>query len=234
VTRAAVPLVLCYHGVSDSVEHDLFVRPGPLIDQVRLMLRLGYRPATAEATLAGRGRLLHVSFDDAFRSITLVLPELRRLGVPVTVFACTDLTDSGVLDVPELAATRALHPEALSVMGWSELRELAQEGVTIGSHTRTHPHLTRLSDAALDSELGDSRQRLEDELRAPCDLFAYPYGERDARVQAATARAGYRAAFALRAPVRPLDPYAVPRVDLYRGHGRLHAVLKTATRRARG
>ena len=228
MSREFAPLVLCYHGVSGSVEHDLLLPPDALLAQVRLMLRRGYRPATAEAALAGPGRLLHVTFDDAFRNIGPVLAELRGLGVPVTVFACTDLADSGVLSVPELERARTEHPEAFEVMGWDELRALADDGVTIGSHTCSHPRLTTLADSELDRELRESKERLEDGLGRPCGLLAYPYGDRDERVQAAASRAGYEAAFALRARARGFDPHAVPRVDLYRGHGLLHAAIKTS------
>jgi peptidoglycan/xylan/chitin deacetylase (PgdA/CDA1 family) len=99
-------------------------------------------------------------------------------------------------------------------------------GVEIGSHTVSHPHLTRLSDAELQRELGESKQRLEDELAAPCRFLAYPYGEHDERVRAAARAAGYAGAFALRAGDG--DTFAIPRIDLYRSDGRRRVALKTS------
>jgi peptidoglycan/xylan/chitin deacetylase (PgdA/CDA1 family) len=228
VSRPFAPLVLCYHGVSESVDHELFVRPNVLIEQVRFLLRRGFTPASAEATLSGRGRLLHVTFDDAFRSIRAVVPELLRLGVPTTVFACSDFADSGSLAVPEVEGAGAEHPKAFEVMGWDELAELAEQGATIGSHTCSHPRLTRLDDAELDRELRVSRSRIEQTLGRPCELLAYPYGDQDSRVTAAAKEAGYAAAFALRPERRSFDTFAVPRVDLYRKDGRVSAALKTS------
>jgi hypothetical protein len=43
------------------------------------------------------------------------------------------------------------------------------------------------------------------------------YGEHDARVRDAVRRTGYEAAFALDVNGASLDPFAVPRADLYRG-----------------
>ena len=74
----------------------------------------------------------------------------------------------------------------------------------------------------------ESRERLEEMLRRRCRLLAYPYGESDARVRAAARRAGYEAAFVLHGPSRPLDEYALPRVDIYRDDSAARAMLKTS------
>jgi peptidoglycan/xylan/chitin deacetylase (PgdA/CDA1 family) len=229
-------LVLCYHAISDAWEHALAI-PQPVVErQVRRLLARGYRPASAEEALSGRPRLLHVTFDDAYRSIRPVLPTLQRLGVQVTVFVSADYADDGrPLGVPELMADVRSQPHELETLDWTALRELAESGVEIGSHTLTHPHLTRLSDAEVERELKGSRERLTDELGRQCRFFAYPYGEHDSRVRARVKEAGYTAAFALQ-DRQPSDGYAVPRVALYRRDGALRSRLKTSGlgRRASG
>jgi peptidoglycan/xylan/chitin deacetylase (PgdA/CDA1 family) len=109
-------------------------------------------------------------------------------------------------------------------MSWDELREHADRGLRIGSHTVSHPHLTRVSDAELGRELDDSKGEIEAELGRPCRELAYPYGEQDERVRAAARRAGYERAYALRG--RKGDPYALPRVDLYRRHTVPRALIR--------
>ena len=54
--------------LSARADHELLVRPRDLFRQLRLLQRWGYRPAGAAEVLSGRGRLLHVTFDDTFRS----------------------------------------------------------------------------------------------------------------------------------------------------------------------
>jgi peptidoglycan/xylan/chitin deacetylase (PgdA/CDA1 family) len=229
VSRSFRPLVLCYHAVSDRWPHLLAVPAETIERQVRSLLRRGFRPATARETLEGRGRLLHVTFDDAFRSVNRALPALERLGVPATVFASTAYAAEGAsFDVPELAAEAAAFPDELATMAWDELRELVERGVEVGSHTRSHPHLTRCSDHELERELRGAREELESQLRRPCTLIAYPYGEHDGRVRAAARAAGYEAAFALPGRVSPLDPFALPRVGIYRRDSMLRATLKTS------
>jgi hypothetical protein len=62
----------------------------------------------------------------------------------------------------------------------------------------------------------------------PCRFLAYPYGEHDARVQAATRRAGYEAALGLRAATSRANRFALPRVDFYRRDSLLRAMLKSS------
>jgi peptidoglycan/xylan/chitin deacetylase (PgdA/CDA1 family) len=108
------------------------------------------------------------------------------------------------------------------------VRELVAHGVEVGAHTVSHPHLTRLGDEELERELREARVRLEDELGRPCAYVAYPYGESDARVQDAVRRVGYSGAFALQAGADFANPFALPRVDLYRRDGLVRATLKTS------
>jgi peptidoglycan/xylan/chitin deacetylase (PgdA/CDA1 family) len=229
VSRRARPLVLCYHAVSSSWPHALAVTAPALERQLRSLLARRYRPVGAADAIAGHGRLLHVTFDDAFRSVAAVLPMLERLRVRVTVFACPQYADEGLpLAVPELVGEVAEYPGDLATMDWEALRALAERGVEIGSHTLTHPHLTEVSASELQCELRDSRDRLEAELGRRCRFLAYPYGEHDARTRAAVRAAGYEAAFALPGDPMGADRFALPRVGVFRRDGLVRLTIQTA------
>ncbi len=222
-------LVLCYHAVSEDWPHALSLPLETIERQLTGLVRRGFRPASAAELVHNGGRLLHVTFDDAFRSVEGALPLLERLGVPATVFACPGFAAGGrTFDVPELAEDARRFPEALATMDWDALRGLAERGIEVGSHTVTHPYLPRLGDVELQQELRDSRARLEDELGRPCRLLAYPYGEEDARVRAAAAAAGYQTAFALPGREDRIDRFALPRLGAYRGDRGLRWLLKTS------
>jgi peptidoglycan/xylan/chitin deacetylase (PgdA/CDA1 family) len=206
------PLVLCYHAVSPTWEHRLAIQPDLLLRQIRALSR--FRP-------------VHATFDDAFRSAPSIFPALRLLGVPIQIFVCTSYARTGApLTLPELAGD---DPEQLATMDWDALLEHAQRGVVIGSHSVSHPHLTRLSADELRRELNESKEEIEDRLGRPCEDLAYPYGEHDERVRAAARAAGYGRAYALRGSRS--DPYAAPRVDLYRRHTVPRTLLKVAATR---
>jgi len=223
-------VVLCYHAVSAAWDHVLSVRPEAFERQLSFMLARRYRPVPAGEVVRGGGRLLHVTFDDAFRSVWNAVPALDRLSVHATVFACSGHADTGaVLTVPELAAEACAHPAELATLDWDGLAELGRRGVEIGSHTKTHPRLPTLSDAELYAELHESREQLEDHLRQPCRFLAYPYGAHDARVRAAARRSGYEAAFALPGRTKPRDIFALPRVGIWRETGLLRTAVKTSS-----
>ena len=171
-----------------------------------------------------RLRPVRATFDDAFRSAASVFLALQQLGVTVQIFVCSAYAGDGApLAIPELAGD---DPEQLATMTWDELRAHAERGALIGAHSVTHAHLMRLGDGELRREVTESKQQVEDELGRPCPDFAYPYGEHDARVRAAVAAAGYERGYALRD--RGRDPYALRRVDLYRRHTPVTALLRLA------
>jgi peptidoglycan/xylan/chitin deacetylase (PgdA/CDA1 family) len=224
--KRAFPLFLCYHAASESWEHALSIAPSKIEAQVAMLQRLRYAGVSAEDAVTRRGRLFHVSFDDAFRSLANVLPALERLRVPVTIFACPHFADGGApLVVPELASEPA---DELATMPWEELEHWSSRGVAIEAHTMSHPHLPRLSDEELDRELRESKEQLEDRLRRRCRFVAYPFGDEDARVHRAVERAGYEAAFALPGRQSPLNRFALPRVGIYRADDTVRFLLKTS------
>jgi peptidoglycan/xylan/chitin deacetylase (PgdA/CDA1 family) len=207
-TRPRRSLVLCYHAVSPVWEHRLSIHPDLLLRQVRVLCLF---------------RKVQATFDDAFRSAATVFPDLEQLGASIEIFVCSGFArDGGTLTIPELEGD---DPMGLETMTWDELRSHADRGLEIGSHTVSHPHLSTLSDDELRRELRDSKEEIEAELGRPCPDFAYPYGEHDQRVRAAVRAAGYEHAYALQDAPRN-DRFALRRLDLYRRHTPLKAVLK--------
>ena len=203
------PLVLCYHAVSPTWEHRLSIQPDLLLRQVGVLRRV---------------RRVRVTFDDAFRSAAVVFPQLAQLGVPVQIFVCSAFARTGApLTIPELEGD---DERELATMTWDELRRHVAEGVEIGSHTVTHPHLPHLSDDELAHELESSKAEIEDELGRPCLDLAYPYGEHDERVRRAAKAAGYQRGYALWGGPKK-DAYRLRRLDLYRRHTPARALLMT-------
>jgi peptidoglycan/xylan/chitin deacetylase (PgdA/CDA1 family) len=83
--------------------------------------------------------------------------------------------------VTELAAQCGVPIPSKEVMGaemmsWEELRTLASDGMTIGSHTHTHRVLATLDPEDQREELLRSKAFLEEKLSAPVRSLAYPVG----------------------------------------------------------
>ncbi len=225
-------LVLCYHAVSDSWPASLAVSADQLRTQLERLVERGYRGVTFSEAVAGgdSGRTLAVTFDDAYRSTLLARPILAELGLPGTVFVPT--AHVGSSEPMSWAGidqwVGGPHESELLCMDAADLQALAGAGWEIGAHTHSHPHLTTLDDTALARELGESRERVEQLMGAPCRSLAYPYGDFDGRVVAAARVAGYEAACTLDVGSHGGDPLIWPRVGVYRGEPDWRVALKCA------
>jgi peptidoglycan/xylan/chitin deacetylase (PgdA/CDA1 family) len=211
-------LVLCYHAVSPSWDAPLSVTPESFERQIEYFVRRRWQATTfSEAVLSPPARrTLAITFDDAFTSVLeLAAPILARLGVPATVFAPTGYIDAGQLSWPGIEQWAETHRGELRAMSWDQLGELAERGWEIGSHTRSHPHLTQLDDEQLAGELEGSRHECAARLGRQPTSLAYPYGDVDERVASRAAAAGYRACGALSSRLTRLGPYRHPRVGIY-------------------
>lgn len=117
--------------------------------------------------------------------------------------------------VPESPAP-TLHDS--EIMDWDEVRAMRDSGlVTFGSHTATHPILSRLTPSRVREELERSREKIESELASPCRLLAYPNGQpedvTDEVVRCAAASGYSHAMTTVVGRARPGgDAYRVPRL----------------------
>ena len=153
-----------------------------------------------------------VTFDDGFDNmIDKALPVLQKYEIPATVFVLSDRIN----DINDWMHVRGFPRRRL--LSKSQLLELKDVGVCIGSHTRTHERLTVISKDRIDDEIGSSKKILEDILGSEVTLFAYPYGLFNEEVKAAVERAGYRAACSTRSGFNRLniDRYALRRIEVY-------------------
>lgn len=68
-------------------------------------------------------------------------------------------------------------PASSAPLTWEWAREMAANGIEFGAHTRTHPIVSRLEDAAaLRDEIEGSKRRIEVALGRPVRHFCYPNG----------------------------------------------------------
>lgn len=137
-----------------------------------------------------REKLVAITFDDGFQDFyDNAFPVLQQYNYPSTVFIVTDMAGKENLwDYKETGIKKRL-------LGWDRIIEMKDNGVVFGSHTKTHPFLSRLSEEELTEEIEGSKRGIEERLNLPVEFFCYPYGDYNAGVLDSVKKAGYFAAF---------------------------------------
>ena len=217
----SVVLILMYHQVDtprSDKERRFCTPPADFEAQMAWLVQAGYRGVSLDEVrthVAGERRIegnaVHITFDDGFVGVLEhALPALKEHRMPATLFALP-----GQAGATNEWMWRRDFP-LRAILSAEQLRHLADEGVTIGSHTRTHVRLTELPAEQATAEIADSRKDLEDMLGRPVAHFAYPFGLVDEAVRDIVAQAGYRAACSTRSGFnRPgEDVFLLRRLDI--------------------
>ena len=76
-----------------------------------------------------------------------------------------------------------------------DLGDLRDAGVTIGSHTASHPCLDRCDEETVRHEIDRAHHRLTEVLGSAPTTFAYPNGNLDLRAEARLRELGYASVF---------------------------------------
>lgn len=153
-----------------------------------------------------------LTFDDGFANFAdEALPLLADHAMKATIFVVSDRVG---LDNAWPGSNDRV--PILPLMDWATLGRIAEQGLEIAAHTRSHPHLRALDDRRLEDELAGCAEAIATKLgRRPVGV-AYPYGEADTRVMLAAAR---HHSWACSTFFRTLsgsdDRFALPRLDAW-------------------
>ena len=213
--------ILTYHSI-DASGSPISIAPDVFRRHVAWFASSPVRVMSVEEVLGSDPETdaVALTFDDGFENFaTIAWPLIRDQGLPATLFAVTDRVGTdNEWDGPQTGIP------CLPLMDWAAIGRLAEEGVVIGSHTRTHHRLSGLEGNALDEGLTGSAAKIESETGIRPRGLAYPYGSVDDRT---AERAGRIYAWACTTDLRPLGAddarCLLPRLDMYyfRGHGQL-------------
>lgn len=154
----------------------------------RVFLGLKVRPEQKLDLLLERPQRFLLSTDHArLEAAEAIIAFLRTLPDSERRAFCTLLEEG--LQMPAEQTTGRM-------LDWHQIKVMQNAGISFGSHTLTHPALSRLDPASLDWELLESKRKLEARLGRTVEHFAYPFGKPAdcGDASAAVARCGYRSA----------------------------------------
>jgi peptidoglycan/xylan/chitin deacetylase (PgdA/CDA1 family) len=211
-----------YHQVATPIsvkEQRFCTLPGDFRAQMACLKDAGYQSVGMDTILTHvtrgiplSGKIVHITFDDGFIGVLEhALPVLKTYGIAATLFALPGLVGG----TNDWMRERDFPRRAL--LSREQLRLLADEGVTIGSHTCTHPRLPAIPPYQAQAEIVGSKAALEDILGREVAHFAYPYGLFDPAVRDMVASAGYHSACSTRSGFnRPgEDCFLLRRIDVF-------------------
>ena len=128
-----------------------------------------------------RENLIAITFDDGFEdNLTVALPLLAKYQLPMTLFVVADFIGKRDFLTSDQLSEIAKHPL-----------------ITIGSHGFSHSHMSELDDREAKFEFKESKSIIEDVIGEQIELFAYPYGDCDVRIEKLCHEAGYTAAWSV-------------------------------------
>jgi peptidoglycan/xylan/chitin deacetylase (PgdA/CDA1 family) len=187
--------VMCYHIVEHPAAPRMHIDRETFRQHLRYLEMTGYNVIPLShlyeyvegkrATLPRNA--IVITIDDGWRSTyTEAFPELQKRKFPFTVFI-----------YPNIIGKTA------NALTWKQIREMAEAGVDIQSHSLTHPYLTKRRHSSMGKEqyltwlrreLAESKRILEKQTGRKVRFLAYPYGDYDKDVAEEAGKAGYAAA----------------------------------------
>lgn len=188
--------ILVYHGVfphhagqtPEQIEYD--VAPERFDEQMAYLKDNGYRVISLVTlvdalekgdTLPAKSVVITLD-DGSANQYVHAFPILKKYGYTATFF---------VYPAPIVGGHSGF-------MTFDQLREMQKAGMTIESHTRTHPKLTAIKNVkgvdGFEWQFKGSRTVLEKELGTTVDIVAFPFGLHNALSDSVMKAVGYRAA----------------------------------------
>ena len=211
--------LIMYHRFGDSRYPSTNIKKKQFINHINELLKPKYNIISIEKALLAinnikfvKDRSVVITIDDAYSSVyNYAWPIFKKHNLPFTLFVSTDVIDN----------------KTPGYMNWEQIRTLRDHGVTIGSQTKSHPHMFKLSKEKIIEELSISNKRFIDEIGSSPKFFAYPYGEYDLRVIEEVKLHGFVAAFGQHSGVahKSLGMYELPRFAMNEKYGDMERFL---------
>lgn len=194
--------ILCYHSVGTPAWGVNDVPPALFRQHIEWALSHGFEFVPARTIAEGRGgpKALAITFDDGLTTVaTEAAPILSGYSIPSTLYVVSNWSAG----MHEFGPGTILH--------WRELEGLAERGISLGSHSVTHPNFGRLDPEKLMEELGSSREAIHSALGLTVDEFAIPFGQSHnwtAKAMEVARAVGYEYVYAQSESRRPLNTVA--------------------------
>jgi len=204
--------VLVFHKLTDSVSFgSTNYSPKRICQLLESLTDNGYQfVSVSELMRTNDSRNIAITFDDGYAHLAAALPPfIDRFKIKPTIFVPTSYV--GKSNSWDYSSFFKSEPH----LSRQQIEYLSEIGVDFGSHGHRHITLSTLDDKALDSELSESRNILEEITRKPVETMSFPFGKANQKVLTATEKAGYKISFTMSFPDKSDSNLAMGRVPVY-------------------
>ncbi len=211
--------VIMYHRFGDSRYPSTNIKKEQFLKHINELLKPEYNVIDIELALRAinnikliKDKSIVITIDDAYSSVyNYAWPIFKKHNLPFTLFVSTDVIDN----------------KTPGYMSWEEIRILRDNGVTIGSQSKSHPHMYKINKQKIVNELTISNKRFIQEIGSRPKIFAYPYGEYNLEVLEQVKLQGFTAAFGQHSGVahKSLGLFELPRFAMNEKYGGLERFL---------
>lgn len=174
--------VLLFHNVIPAGSPFFYAIPPEIFDEMIVDLKRNYNLISIDQNghwsdlRSDRVNLL-ISFDDGFsNNLTYALPVLQKHGVKALFFLIADCLAKG--SVPEfIEGPDTNAPDSpYRTLTAAQAKQMADAGMTIGSHSMTHRDHRMLDEAEILADNRQARVMVSEAIGQPVNLFAFPWG----------------------------------------------------------
>ena len=209
-------MILAYHRINPWYENDaLTVRPPEFERQLKYVQRKGYKFVSLDEHLSlktenSRLKVCCVTFDDGFAdNLWFAAPVLEKHKIPATIFITAMFM--GIKQV----LPRYKDAEKDRFLTWEEIKKMLDSGISFGSHTLSHPHLTQIDDSVLWNEIVKSKEVIKEKTGKNVEWFCYPFGDVNENIASLVKKAGYSGAVLTYKKNVPETLFTLRRVGIY-------------------
>jgi peptidoglycan/xylan/chitin deacetylase (PgdA/CDA1 family) len=118
-----------------------------------------------------------ITFDDGYENnYKFAYPALKKYNFPATIF---------------IISRKIGQKDYLS---WDEIRQMQQNNISFGAHSRTHPYLPAISSKQQKEEIAGSKEDIEQKLNTEVKYFCYPVGGFNREVISLVKQSGFKGA----------------------------------------
>ncbi|MDA3946894.1 MAG: polysaccharide deacetylase family protein [Helicobacteraceae bacterium] len=224
-----VPILL-YHCIGETAQNSYWIEKDEFSAQMQFLRQNGYESiSTADLT---NGILLPrkpvvITFDDGCQNLyTEAYPILQENGFIAEIYLISDAIAETDTERKESSSAKLGETGQYSVtkyLIWPEVKEMAENGMIFGSHSKSHRMMSELSNEDIAYELMFSKLSIYANTGVKTDAFSYPFGSGNSKrsLHQLLTKYGFDNAVAAEGGLDRLtdmDMLNIPRIEIYGAH----------------